>query len=114
MNEANPLELVNELRTVLGRYIPTPLPITRRYPQRNAHFREQLSAQRLVDGPYVEAMADYEKAGSLADLLKANGGFVHDALGCLPTATRPLHRHQQRALELSIQQQRGLLVATGT
>src|SRR5439155_10701912 len=103
MSEANPLALVDELRTVLGRYIGTTLPISRRYPRLGSQFREQLSKEKLVDGPYVEAMPDFEKGASLAALLVSNGGFVHDALGDLPTAKRPLHRHQQQAIELAIQ-----------
>lgn len=32
MHDTNPVELVNDLKTVLERYIATTLPISRRYP----------------------------------------------------------------------------------
>jgi len=114
MSEANPIVLVEELRTVLGRYIATTLPISRRYPRLAQRFRLELQQQKLVDGPYVEALPDFEKGVSLNALLKKNGGFLHDALAVLPTADRPLHRHQQLALEYAARDGKSLLVATGT
>ncbi|SBT08741.1 Dbp (fragment) [Candidatus Accumulibacter aalborgensis] len=114
MSEANPIVLVEELRTVLGRYIATTLPISRRYPRLAERFRHELQQQNLVDGPYVEALPDFEKGVSLNALLKRNGGFLNDALGVLPTANRALHRHQQLALEYAARDGKSLLVATGT
>lgn len=114
MNETNPVELVDDLKSVLERYIATTLPISRRYPLLAARFREELSRQPLVVGPYVEALPDFEKGVSLTQLLKRNGGFLHDSMGVIPTADRLLHKHQQEALELSAKHQKSLLVATGT
>jgi hypothetical protein len=51
MSEANPIVLVEELRKVLGRYIATTLPISRRYPRLAQRFRQELQQQKLVDGP---------------------------------------------------------------
>ncbi len=102
MNDTNPVELVNDLKTVLERYIATTLPISRRYPQLSARFREELSVQQLVVGPYVEALPDFEKSASVTDLLKKNGGYLHDAMGNIPTASRKLHKHQESAIELSV------------
>ena len=65
MNDTNPIELVDGLKGVLERYIATTLPISRRYPQLAARFREELSRQPLVVGPYVEALPDFEKGASL-------------------------------------------------
>ncbi len=114
MNDTNPIELVDDLKTVLERYIATTLPISRRYPQLAARFRDELGRQPLVVGPYVEALPDFEKGASLTDLLKGNGGYLHDAMGAIPTANRKLHKHQQAALELSAKHHKSLLVATGT
>lgn len=114
MKEANPIALVDELKTVLQRYITTTLPISRRYPALAGRFREELGAQKLVEGPYVEALPDYEKGRSLDELLLRNGGFLHDAMGELPTAGRKLHMHQETALTLAAKDGKSLLVATGT
>lgn len=114
MKDANPIALVEELKGVLHRYITTTLPISRRYPRLAEQFRAELSNQTLVEGPYVEALPDFEKGGSLEDLLQQNGGFLHPAMANLPTASRKLHKHQQRALELAGRDGKSLLVATGT
>lgn len=114
MKDANPIILVNELKTVLERYISTTLPIGRRYPNLASSFRELLSQQTLVEGPYVEALPDFEKGLTLQSLLKKNGGFLHDSMGNLPTANRKLHKHQQSALEFAAKDGKSLLVATGT
>jgi superfamily II DNA/RNA helicase len=114
MSETNPIALVDELKAVLERYIATTLPISRRYPNLAERFRNELAAQDLVSGPYVEALPDFEKGKTLAELTLALGGFLHDALAELPTATRRLHLHQQRALELAARDGKSLLVATGT
>ncbi len=114
MNDASPIALVEDLRNVLQRYISTTLPISRRYPRLAAEFVSLLKQQALVEGPYVEALPDFEKGESLEALLRKNGGFLHDSLGCLPTAARKLHLHQQQALEHACQKHEGILVATGT
>ena len=114
MNDTNPIELVDDLKSVLERYIATTLPISRRYPLLAARFRDELGRQPLVTGPFVEALPDFEKGSSLTSMLKRNGGFLHDAMGAIPTADRLLHKHQQTALELSAKHNKSLLVATGT
>jgi hypothetical protein len=80
MSETNPIALVDELKAVLERYIATTLPISRRYPNLAERFRNELAAQDLVSGPYVEALPDFEKGKTLAELTLALGGFLHDAL----------------------------------
>lgn len=114
MKDTNPILLAEELKSVLQRYIATTLPISRRYPNLGAQFRNELQAQTLVEGPYVEALPDFEKGDSLEVLLTPHGGFLHPSLGKLPTAKRKLHRHQQRALELAGRDGKSILVATGT
>lgn len=114
MSETNPIALVEELKAVLARYIATTLPISRRYPRLAGRFQDELAKQHLVEGPYVEALPDFEKDKSLVELTQGQGGFLHDALADLPTATRRLHLHQQRALEFAVRDKKSLLVATGT
>lgn len=114
MKDANPIALVEDLKEVLQRYISTTLPISRRYPNLSGEFRSLLGQQTLVEGPYVEALPDFEKGESLNSLLKRNGGFLHDSLGLVPTAGRKLHKHQQLALEYACKENKSILVATGT
>ena len=116
MSECNPLTLFNSLNQTIQRYIPTTLPISRRYPDLQAAFRRILSEQVLVKGPYVEALPDFEKGRPLKDLLQTVGGYLHPALGALPAEwlQRPLHKHQEDALEIACRDHESLLVATGT
>lgn len=114
MSETNPIQFAQDLRAVLARYIATTLPISRRYPRLAREFRNLLANQPLVHGPFVEALPDFEKGKPLTQLLKSAGGFVHDGLGRLPTATRPLHQHQEEALRRAILEKESFLTATGT
>ena len=114
MSDKNPITFSDELRTVLARYIATTLPISRRYPKLRQEFRNLLNQEQLVQGPYVEALPDFEKGKTLAQLLKSAGGFLHDGLGKIPTACRPLHLHQEEALRRAIVDQESFLTATGT
>jgi len=114
MSDTNPIAFAQELKSVLARYIATTLPISRRYPLLASEFRHLLERERLVQGPYVEALPDFEKGKSIAQLLKSAGGFLHDGLGNLPTAGRPLHLHQEKALRHAVLDQESFLTATGT
>lgn len=114
MSETNPITFAEDLRAVLARYISTTLPISRRYPNLQNEFRALLDREELVKGPYVEALPDFEKGRSIAQLLKSAGGFLHDGLGSLPTAHRLLHRHQEEALRRAVVDQESFLTATGT
>ena len=114
MSDTNPILFSQELKSVLGRYIATTLPISRRYSKLGREFRELLAQEQLVQGPYVEALPDFEKGKSIAQLLKKAGGFLHDGMGLLPTANRPLHLHQDKALRHAILDRESFLTATGT
>lgn len=114
MPDTNPISFSLDLKTVLARYIATTLPISRRYSKLGREFRLLLEQEQLVQGPYVEALPDFEKGKTLAQLLKRDGGFLHDGLGLLPTAQRPLHLHQEKALRHAICDQESFLTATGT
>lgn len=114
MKDTNPIELVENLRATLQRYIGTTLPVSRRYPVLAKAFRDAIAREPLVEGPYVEALPDFEKGAALRQLLASQGGFLHDAMGQLPHQDRPLHKHQAEALQRSVQKNESLLVATGT
>ena len=116
MSERNPLVLYRSLRDTLRRYIPTTLPISRRYPELRQAFRDLVEQKELVKGPYLEALPDFEKGASLRTLLRAQGGFLHDGLADLPAhiLDRPLHLHQEQALRAACERQESLLAATGT
>jgi len=114
MADPNPIAFAADLRKVLARYITTTLPISRRYPRLAAEFRALLDREQLVQGPFVEALPDFEKGEPLSKLLQSAGGFVHNSLGKLPTAARPLHRHQEEALRRAIVDKESFLTATGT
>jgi len=114
MSDSNPISFSQDLKAVLARYIATTLPISRRYSKLGREFRLMVEQEQLVQGPYVEALPDFEKGKTLAQLLKKAGGFLHDGLGVLPTANRPLHLHQEKALRHAIIDQESFLTATGT
>ena len=114
MPDTNPISFSRDLETVIARYIATTLPISRRYSNLGREFRQLLKQEQIVQGPFVEALPDFEKGKPLAHLLKKAGGFLHDGLGLLPTASRLLHIHQEKALHHAIVDQDSFLTATGT
>ena len=116
MPEHNPLVLYRGLRDTLRRYIPTTLPIARRYPELRAAFRALIEQKELVKGPFLEALPDFEKGGSLGSMLRREGGFLNDGLGALAAQvlSRALHSHQEVALRAACEARESLLVATGT
>src|SRR5210317_895044 len=116
MHDANPLDLVTSLRETLNAYLPTTLPISRRYPELSNEFRTLLRKRQMVKGPYVEALPDFEKGATLRSLLASNNGFLTDDFVGLPDnwLDRQLHLHQQEALEKACRDNENLVVATGT
>lgn len=115
--DTNPLNLVEELRETLQRYIPTTLPVNRNYPNLRKEFKRLLddrSNNPLVQGPYLEALHDFEKGHSLNELTQNNGGYLHNDFSNLPYPDRKLHSHQELALEKSCKENKSLVVATGT
>ena len=115
--DTNPLKLVDELKATLQRYISTTLPISRNHPELRDRFKALLNdseKQNLVDGPYLEALHDFEKGHSLNELLNANGGFLHNDFAKLPYPDRKLHSHQEISLIKACQEKKSLVVATGT
>ena len=116
MPESNPLVLAQSLQATLRRYLQTAFSISHNYPELRREYRRIIEDHRLVRGPYVEALPDFEKQGTLRSLLRSSGGPVHDGMGQLPASLldRPLHRHQHDAIVEACANRRSLLVATGT
>ena len=116
MSESNPLELARDLKSTLQRYLQTSLPISRNYPKLREEHQKLIKKHPLVRGPFVEALPDFVKHGTLRQLLRSSGGPVHDGLGKLPADVldRPLHKHQADALNYACRNRDSLLVATGT
>ncbi|MDM8544310.1 hypothetical protein QUF90_24820 [Desulfococcaceae bacterium HSG9] len=116
MFETNPIVLVDTLKDTLKRYISTTLPLSRRYPGLQNEFYKLVAKQKLVKGPYVEALPDFEKGVFLKKLLSDNGGFLHNGFSNLPDhiLDRKLHLHQEQALIAACKNKKSLIVATGT
>ncbi len=116
MSEANPLKLAQTLQETLTRYISTTVPIHSRYPKLKEDFWNILKSEKLVKGPYIESVPDFEKGEKLSSLLQKNGGFMHDGLGLLEPEIleRKLHLHQDIALTQACQKGQNLVVTTGT
>jgi hypothetical protein len=113
---SNPIQLVQILEKTLKRYIPTTLGISHNYPVLRQKFIDLVREQRLIRGPYVEALPDFEKGTSLKKLLRQSGGYLHDGFADISDVllNRPLHLHQEEALKRSCRDRESLLVATGT
>ena len=116
MFESNPIHLVENLKATLKRYISTSLPISYRYPVLQQAFFDLVSSQDLVKGPYVEALPDFEKGKPLKNLLETNGGFLHNGFKKFSDQLldRKLHLHQEMSLEAACNENKSLIVATGT
>ena len=114
MQELNPTYFRDRLDETLRRYLATALPISPRYPRLRAEFSRLLERETLVRGPYVESLPDFEKGETLRGLL--NEGVLQTSWQRLTPdlLDRPLHRHQERALRLALQDQASFVVATGT
>jgi ATP-dependent helicase YprA (DUF1998 family) len=114
MQDLNPTHFRDRLDQTLRRYLATALPISPRYPELRAGFRDLLERETLVKGPYVESLPDFEKGATLRNLL--DEGLLNLDWNELDAdlLDRRLHRHQERALRLALQDRANFIVATGT
>lgn len=113
--EVDPIELHQDLIDRMRRYLQTALPIHRRFPQlREAATRELTENAEMVKGPFLEAMADFPKQGTLEELVR--DGILHEGFADLPDSIyqRSLHEHQARAIASISRDNRNVVVATGT
>jgi len=116
MPECNPQILAQTLRSTMVHYLSTALPVSHNYPRLRKEYQQIVEKYPLVTGPFIEALPDFEKQGTLRALLRSSGGPLNDGLGQLPAdlLDRPLHGHQYQAIVESCKNRKSLLVATGT
>ena len=115
MKEIDPIRLHEDLKERVRRYLLTSLPINERFPLLRKEAESALSAaDKLVKGPFVEALPDFPKGRSLEDLVLA--GLLHEGFSRLKRAefVRKLHQHQDQAIEAIVRRHHNIVVATGT
>lgn len=113
--EVDPIALQEDLHDRMRRYLLTALPINKRFPKLRAEASRRLSEDdALIKGPYLEALPDFPKKRSLKDLVEA--GILHEAFADLDPAvySRPLHQHQEDAIQRIVVEKKNIVVATGT
>lgn len=113
--EIDPVELQKDLQDRMRRYLSTALPIHRRFPEMRRLAEKELSGSAaLIQGPYLEALPDFPKGASLADLV--NDGILHEGFRDIDPRVlgRPLHSHQFEAIDRVVRKRENVIVATGT
>ena len=118
--DIDPIRLRNRLQSTLARYISTAVPVsTTRAPRLARAVREELRANspQLTKGPFLESLPDFEKKGSIRELVDA--GILTDQWSVLRETEsewlldRLLHAHQEHAIQQA-NKGRNFIVATGT
>jgi ATP-dependent helicase YprA (DUF1998 family) len=115
MKEIDPIRLHEDLDQRVRRYLLTSLPISERFPALRKEAQKALAEpDKLVKGPFVEALPDFPKRRSLRDFVEAK--LLHEGFSRLRSAefTRKLHEHQDRAIEAIVAKGQNIVVATGT
>jgi len=113
--EVDPVRLQSDLLGRMQRYLLTALPIHRRFPILRKQAIDELSkSESLVKGPYLEALPDFPKGRSLDQMV--DDGILHPGFRHIEEAVRKreLHLHQERALRSVVEEDRNIVVATGT
>lgn len=115
MKEIDPIRLHDDLRERVRRYLLTALPISDRFPLLRKEAESVLSGHdKLIKGPFVEALPDFPKGNSLQDHVQT--GLLHEGFSRLRDSefARKLHQHQDQALESIVKKKQNVVVATGT
>lgn len=113
--EVDPIALQEDLQSRINRYLLTALPISHRFPNLRESALEKLSEDgALIKGPYLETLPDFPKGRSLKDLVEE--GVLHEAFSDLKPSvySRPLHEHQEKAVQKIVTEDKNIVVATGT
>lgn len=113
--EVDPIRLQDELNQRMKRYLMTALPISERFPKISRQAKDYLSMDDvLVKGPYLEGIPDFPKGASLKDMVEE--GVLHEGFqGLAPNVySRPLHKHQEKAIRATVTDSQNIVVATGT
>ena len=116
MTELDPIRFRDDLGATLARYISTAAAVSSaRAPRLSRAVADACARSALVRGPFVESLPDFEKGGSIEELVAT--GALHGAWSALSESEegrslwrRRLHLHQSAA----IGRDENYLVATGT
>ena len=116
MTELDPIRFRDNLGETLARYITTAAAVSSaRAPRLSRAVADACDRSELVRGPFVESLPDFEKGGSIEELVAE--GALHPAWSALAESEegrslwqRRLHLHQAAA----IGRDENYLVATGT
>ncbi len=116
MTELDPIRFKDNLGATLARYITTAAAVSSaRAPRLSRAVADACARAALVRGPFVESLPDFEKGGSIEELV--SNGALHGAWSALSESEegqslwrRRLHLHQSAA----IGRDENYLVATGT
>ena len=111
----NPILIAQEIENRFRRYLLTTFDFPDGYADLRTQFRQALmSPARLFRGPYLHGLAPYVCDVSIKDLIdkKILPADVR-RLPLLDPVTRPLYRHQSRAIE-RIQAGHNIVVSSGT
>ena len=113
-NEIDPIRLREDLRERLAKYFLTAIPVSPRFPKLKKQASESLMApDRIIKGPFLEALPDFRKGNSLRDLI--GEGIFHEGFEGLgeQILDRPLHSHQEETFR-RVSDGQNVVVATGT
>lgn len=111
----HPIETTEQIRESYLRYLKTIYPF-QNPDLRSAFFTALSEPNRLVKGPLLESAPPFVIGRSIADLVDddvLNASFSKLCSDDLPFQ-RPLYLHQEQAITRAAQQERNLVVATGT
>lgn len=117
MRETNPITMGHNLEYAIRRYLKSALRVSRNYPLLKKEIERLLNQPRLLlQGPFVEAIPDFHKEGSLYQLCSGKTPLLHQDFAQLSDIElkRQLHRHQNQALQCIVGEGRNVIVATGT
>ena len=97
----NPIQIAREIEERFRRYLLTTFDFPQEYAALRDQFRQALlRPDRLFRGPYLHGLAPYIRDLSVKDLI--DRGILPPQVRRLPLLdplTRPLYRHQVRAIE---------------
>lgn len=119
MNDLDPLSFRQELHETLVRYITTAVPVTSfRAPHLAARLKSALLHEaKLIQGPYIESLPDFEKAESIKELVEKGTldkkWSLMEQTGHSFLYERKLHKHQTQSLRHA-KNNKNFLVSTGT
>lgn len=115
MSYLHPIRTTEQIRDSYLRYLKTIYPFQNQ-DLRAAFFDALSEPNRLVKGPLLESALPFQRSRSIADLV--DDGVLHPGFSRLCSGDwlwkRPLYLHQDQAIIRAVQQNRNLIVATGT